>query len=125
MVKKNTINQTNDKRILKTLEQLLAKEYTSYGYAITSREFGRASRLDRPDWVDHMAKLHAPWDPDCEGMRWVFKLGYREAADFYRRVHSHDHIEVSETIRKLMVKSGDGMINAFRQSKDFYSGKKK
>lgn len=64
------------------VEKLIAS-----GYARTSNRYKMVSRLDRPDWKEHMAASH----PD--GMDWVNRLGDRNAADWYRRCLSKDNIE--------------------------------
>ena len=63
------------------------------------------TRVDRPDWKEHMAREHSPWDAKRgtdDGPRWVRCLG-DGAADHYRRVYSMDSIEgVPEPIFKLV-----------------------
>lgn len=83
------------------VETLLAQ-----GYAITSRAYGIASRLDRPDWRERMAKEHAPWDWQGEGMSWVHALGDSGAANHYRRVYSTDKIEDRSLVGQLPNSSG-------------------
>lgn len=80
------------------------------GYAITSRKYRSANRLDRPDWREHMAKSHAPWDPTGDGMSWVRSLDQHghSAADFYRRCHGSDEITVPEHLVKYVAKSNTG-----------------
>jgi len=68
------------------------------GYRCTSNRHRMVSRLDRPDWREHMARDHTRGfrgDPQRnldEGMKWVAVLG-TGAADHYRRVLSRDKIE--------------------------------
>lgn len=57
------------------------------GYARTSNRYRMVSRIDRPDWKEHMASTHVG------GMGWVNALGYRLAAYFYRRCLSKDNLE--------------------------------
>lgn len=77
-----------------------AERLVRSGYRQTSSRFRLASRIDRPDWKEHMASKHAPWCAE-EGMRWVELLG-ASAADHYRRVYSRDQIEVTEFDLKRM-----------------------
>jgi hypothetical protein len=67
------------------------------GYCVTSRKFKHVSRLDRPDWKEHMAIRHSPWSMK-EGLSWVKCLGERGAEDHYRRVYSKDR-KVVKSIR--------------------------
>lgn len=76
------------------------------GYAVTSRSYCLASRVDRKDWKEFMAKQHSPWDATGEGMDWVNCLG-GGAADHYRRMYSKDSIFIPNTWMKYMPKSGD------------------
>lgn len=76
------------------------------GYAITSCALNGASRIDRSDWKEHMAKQHAPWDPTGDGMDWVNCLGNR-AADHYRRAYSKDNISIPGPWMRYMPRSGD------------------
>ena len=76
------------------------------GYAVTSRASCGASRVDRSDWKEYMAKQHSPWDATGGGMDWVNWLGNR-AADHYRRCYSKDNISFPNTWMKYMPKSGD------------------
>jgi hypothetical protein len=78
------------------------------GYAITSRAYKHASRIDREDWRQYMAKKHAPWDPEGEGRAWVECLGDRSAADHYRRCYSKDQIVVPDDWVKILRNSGEG-----------------
>jgi hypothetical protein len=80
-----------------------ARRLIASGYCPTSNRYRMLSRLDRPDWLQHMAYLHTKGFPGsdaknlAEGMRWATGLG-GGAADFYRRVHSRDTIEVNEAV---------------------------
>lgn len=87
-----------------TLQQAIAA-----GYCITSRRSRLATRLDRRDWREYMAKQHAPWDPDGDGMDWVNCLDNGSgAADHYRRCHSKDDIVVPVEWISKMKNSGQG-----------------
>lgn len=68
-------------------------DYAKQGYRRISRKYGMISRIDRPDWKEHLAAKHSPWDPEA-GMKWVNGIGDGMAADFYRRVHSEDVLEI-------------------------------
>lgn len=54
------------------------------GYRRTSNRYGLVSRIDRPDWIDHMR---------AGGMR-VDRLDLASLADHYRRCYSDDTIEM-------------------------------
>lgn len=54
------------------------------GYAVISRRHRLVARVDREDWREALARDHAPWSPNGEGMRWAMAPGM---ADFYRRSH--------------------------------------
>lgn len=94
-----------------TPEACPAEALRQAGYCVTSRKHRHASRIDRPDWREHMAAQHAPWDPEGEGMAWVEHLGSR-AGDQYRRVYSHDVLVVSAEDLRLLP-SSDGGLNRF------------
>ncbi|MFA7331066.1 MAG: hypothetical protein WC326_08340 [Candidatus Delongbacteria bacterium] len=79
-----------------TLQQALA-----YGYCITSRRYRHATRLDRADWREVMAKGHV------SGMPWVMILG-TQAADYYRRCHSRHKLIVPAIWLPLMPNSNNG-----------------
>jgi hypothetical protein len=61
------------------------------GYRAVSNKYRMIARLDRPDWLEHMARQYTPWSFE-EGMRWATGLG-EGAADHYRRVYSKDVLE--------------------------------
>lgn len=58
------------------------------GYCVVSKRHGEVSRIDRPDWKEHMASTHP------RGVELVKCLGDHEAADFYRRCISRDWVKV-------------------------------
>lgn len=74
--------------------------FTAMGYRRTSNRFGHLSRIDRPDWKEHMAQRHSPWSKE-EGRAWVRALG-DGASDHYRRVFSKDTREVSREVARLV-----------------------
>jgi len=80
------------------------------GYAITSRKYRSAGRIDRLDWREYMAKEHAPWDPEGQGMEWVacLDLHGHSAADYYRRCYTRDQIIIPEHLTKYVPKSSPG-----------------
>jgi hypothetical protein len=65
------------------------------GYKCISRRYGIVARIDRDDWLEHMARQHAPWSL-ADGMKWVRALGRAAAADHYRRVYSKDTLTLGE-----------------------------
>ena len=95
------------------------------GYRSISNSSRGVSRLDRPDWREHMAREHTrgfPGDPRKnfdEGMRWVEGLG-EGAADYYRSVLSKDKLrnlpqDVYDRIRKAGHGSGWGGLSDYRE----------
>lgn len=74
------------------------------GFCLTSNKFGIISRIDRPDWKNHMAILHTPWSLE-EGLRWIDCLGEMDAEDFYRRCHTKDKIELGMNKGKTFPRS--------------------
>ena len=82
-----------------TRKQEEAARLVASGYRCVSNRHRTLSRLDRPDWREHMARDHTRGfrgDPQRnldEGMRWVTVLG-TGAADHYRRVMSKDTLEM-------------------------------
>lgn len=97
-------------------------ELKARGYAITSRRHRHASRIDRPDWKEHMAAWHVKGFPNQEeamkkGRAWVEVLG-RYAADFYRRCISQDTITVPQSYISWLPNSGSHKAPAeFRDSR--------
>ena len=85
-------------------------EFEDKGYAITSRNYRSANRLDRANWREYMAQQHAPWDPAGQGMEWVQCLEQHgsSATDHYRRCYSQDEIIVPEHLIKYVAKSNTG-----------------
>ena len=87
------------------------------GYRSVSNRHRMLSRIDRPDWREHMARDHtrgfrgdAQKNLD-EGMRWVDLLG-AGAADFYRRVLSKDTLsqipqDVFDAVKRAGSAGGD------------------
>lgn len=75
-----------------------AARLVASGYRPISRRFRHLSRIDRPDWREHMGRDYTYGFPGsreknfAEGMAWVDQMG-REAADQYRRVYSKDVIQ--------------------------------
>lgn len=65
-------------------ERLIAQ-----GYAIVSRKFRIAARIDRPDWEDRQRRHREPVD-----------------ADWYRRCVSRDTITVSAALARSLPNSG-------------------
>lgn len=64
------------------------------GYAVISRRHRMIARVDRADWREVLAKWHAPWSPNKDGMRWAMSPGM---ADFYRRCVSKDRLTLPES----------------------------
>lgn len=89
---------------------LTIKQALEAGYCITSTRHRQASRIDRPDWREYMAKQHSPWDWEGDGMDWVNCLG-NAAGDQYRRVYSNDHIQISSDFVNIFPKSSNTYID--------------
>jgi hypothetical protein len=87
------------------LEQ--ANVYMNQGYRRVSNKFCMLSRIDRSDWREHLAELHAPWDPLGQGKEWA-ALPFAE--DWYRRCVSKDVITVSSSVSRLVDTSGHDRI---------------
>lgn len=98
------------------------------GYRTISNKHRGVARLDRPDWLEHMARHHVdgfPGDPArnlAEGMRWAKGLG-KGAADHYRTCLANDKLyylpaEVYERIRKAGAGSGWGGLDEYRDAVD-------
>jgi hypothetical protein len=86
------------------LQDLVAR-----GYRITSHTHFIASRVDRPDWKEHMARKQSPWSFD-EGLKWVKVLGEAGAADHYRRCYSHDNVCVGPAGLKTIPNSSHDAV---------------
>ncbi len=71
-------------------------ELTAAGYRVISRKYKSVARIDRADWQQVLAKHHAPWDPEGQGMEWVRNIGAGNAEDYYRRCLSKDEIIVAD-----------------------------
>jgi hypothetical protein len=95
------------------------------GYRSVSNRHRMVSRIDRPDWREHMARDHHRGfrgDPQRnleEGMRWVRALG-TGAADHYRRVLSKDTVtmlpqDVFDAVRKAGAGFGWGGVDEYRE----------
>ena len=83
-------------------EQMTKQQAKRSGYCIVSRRKPtHAARIDRKDWKEHMASMHAG------GMEWVRIMG-KDAADFYRRCYSKDVIVVPSSWAKELPNSGNG-----------------
>lgn len=65
------------------------------GYRPVSNRHRTLSRIDRPDWQERLASALAPWDREEGAARANAMTG---AADFYRRVHSKDKIDVDRRL---------------------------
>lgn len=63
----------------------VVKLLTDLGFRRVSNRFGIISRINRPDWKEHMAIKHAPWNHE-QGHSWVNSLLKSNLAqDHYRR----------------------------------------
>lgn len=82
-----------------TTNEGLAMALAAMGYRRTSNRHCLVSRVDRPDWREHMAQKHAPWDPEGQGVAWVKCLG-KGAADHYRRCYSNDTMTVGPEVSR-------------------------
>lgn len=65
------------------------------GYRPVSNRHRTLSRIDRTDWQERLASALAPWDQEEGAARANAMTG---AADFYRRVHSKDRIDVDRRL---------------------------
>lgn len=81
------------------MTQFSLQELHRQGYRFVSRKWGMVSRIDRPDWKEHMAISHSPWSLE-EGLEWVALIGEEGAEDHYRRVYSKDTIEIEPEYQK-------------------------
>ena len=83
------------------------EEAKARGYCITSRRYCMASRIDREDWKEEMARRHISEKFIEQGRQWVanaMKHGW--AGDHYRRIYSNDTITVPAS---WMPKLGNSM----------------
>lgn len=88
-------------------ERRYAQRLIDSGYRATSNKHRMASRIDREDWREYMAKKHAPWS-EKQGKEWVAALG-EGAGDFYRRVYSKDNLrDLPDGVFWLIKKAGQG-----------------
>ena len=85
------------------------------GYCKVSSSFCLVARIDRPDWKEHMAKLHAPWDIK-EGLEWVRLLGEAGAEDMYRRCYSKDTKSVDRCDYRNYPASSETVTGYFKYS---------
>jgi hypothetical protein len=80
----------------------VAERLIRSGYCPVSNKHFMLSRIDRPDWREHMALKHCGGrdeeDPFWKAMEWVAMLGEQGAADHYRRCYSKDRITVSPEV---------------------------
>lgn len=83
--------------------QYLADLLILSGYRGHSNRYRMVIRIDRPDWLTHMAQKHSPWDPDGQGLHWAIGLGVQMAADHYRACHSPDKIHaIPDAVYRLV-----------------------
>ncbi len=92
-----------------------ASKLINWGYRRTSCAHGLISRIDKADWYRYMAHQHTPWDPNGEGIDWVFSMGNASAEDHYRRCYSKDTRTVSLMISKLIPSSGGAVTGYCRK----------
>jgi len=95
-----------------------ASQLINWGYRKTSNRHRMVSRIDRPDWYRTMAQRHAPWDPNGEGIDWVFTMGRAAAEDYYRRCYSEDILTVCDNVIKRIPSSNDEITGHCRKSTD-------
>ncbi|KVR21647.1 hypothetical protein WK13_34480 [Burkholderia ubonensis] len=93
------------------MTSLEVQRLKAQGYCRTSNKWGLLSRIDRPDWQQHMAERHCPWSAE-QGMKWVRGLG-KDAEDQYRRVYSQDSITVPRDVAKQFPPSG-GTVTGYK-----------
>jgi hypothetical protein len=70
------------------------------GYAIVSRKYCQAARLDRPDWYEYMVKVH----------RYAAPRYKEQLQSQYRRVFSRDIIQVPSAYVGVLPNS-DGFVD--------------
>lgn len=81
-----------------------AAELTAQGYRVVSNRHAQVARIDRPDWVEFLARelhrapadFYVPGDPNPSG-GWC---------DYYRRVYSRDKLTVEHGVAALIPNSG-------------------
>ena len=85
------------------------------GYRAVSNRYRMVSRIDRPDWLAHMAFSHTEGFPgsDLENLRqgfnWVAGLGEEACADHYRRCYSRDKLsDLNQRVFDLIRRAGNG-----------------
>lgn len=106
-------NNKGPKRIKPShVEKLIAD-----GYCRVSRKYMVLARIDRPKWREYMAKDHAPWDVEGEGMKWASSEGM---ADHYRRCYSQHKFEVhpdcAQIFRQFPASHGTDAPQDYRES---------
>lgn len=80
------------------IDACVARDLVDKGYRRISKKHCRLSRIDRPDWKEHMARSLAPWS-HSEGIDRVMDMGETGMAeDMYRRCYSKDTIKVSREV---------------------------
>lgn len=77
-------------------------ELADAGYYVVSRRHRMVARIDRADWREVMARHHAPWDVNGDGMRWACLKGM---GDYYRRYLSKDVLTLPESMWQQAVKT--------------------
>ena len=93
-------NYHTARKIFRTHEKAI--ELVRQGYRRTSNKHRLASRIDRPDWRDVMAKHHSPRDWEEVGLTWVNCMTPGDAADYYRRCLSKDTVKMDEEVSRMM-----------------------
>jgi len=93
-----------------------ANKLINWGYRRVSNTHLMLSRIDRADWYRHMAQKHAPWDPNGQGIDWVWSMGSACAEDHYRRVYSKDTITRPKNVFELIPSSG-GSVTGYCNKK--------
>lgn len=89
-----------------------AAKLIKQGYCKVSNHYGMVSRLDRPDWKEHMAKGHP------RGLEWVDGMDLGGAEDFYRRVHSKDNLEFVDREVSALIPSSNHEVTGYRPKVD-------
>lgn len=100
----------------KITAQSTASKLINWGYRKTSNNHRLVARIDRPDWYRYMAQEHAPWDPNGEGIDWVFNMGPAAAGDHYRRCYSRDFKTVPHAVLELIPSSNHDDCGYCRKS---------
>jgi hypothetical protein len=83
---------------------LSAGPLIAQGYRVTSIRHRRVTRIDRPDWLEHMAHQMRRSIADFTARGDMYSMG--GWCDHYRRVYSQDHLTVPKDYINKIPNSG-------------------